>query len=179
MESRVSYNGGKYGEGVEVWRIMSDTSFQLQFTDFENAAYACFICLMIHVIRSLLPNFYMPVSKVSLHFLTSFVSWPSPTHFRSMRTCIERINAMRLTLKSFGSVTTSRYDPFALLSNVLDRLQRWYSIRIHPRRIDERFLKFRRHYSSRAQIFGRKEGRNQEWNFFHFDEVFGFHWRKS
>jgi glutamate--cysteine ligase catalytic subunit len=45
------------------WRVEFRT-MELQFTDFENAAYACFINLLIHVIRKESPNFYMPITKI-------------------------------------------------------------------------------------------------------------------
>ena len=39
-------------------------SFQVQVTDFENAAYAVFIVLLTRAIMSFGLNFYMPISKV-------------------------------------------------------------------------------------------------------------------
>jgi len=45
------------------WRVEFRT-MELQFTEFENAAYAVFVNLLIHVIRQGHFNFYMPISKI-------------------------------------------------------------------------------------------------------------------
>jgi len=54
------------------WRIEFRT-MELQFTDFENAAYACLVCLLTHVIRELKPNFYMPISKIDENVQTAHI----------------------------------------------------------------------------------------------------------
>lgn len=37
---------------------------EIQLTDFENAAFCCFIVLITRIISSLELNFYIPISKV-------------------------------------------------------------------------------------------------------------------
>eukprot|EP01126_Amoeba_proteus_P055192 TRINITY_DN6832_c0_g1_i6.p1 TRINITY_DN6832_c0_g1~~TRINITY_DN6832_c0_g1_i6.p1 ORF type:complete len:434 (+),score=88.18 TRINITY_DN6832_c0_g1_i6:1095-2396(+) len=39
-------------------------TMELQFTDFENAAYACFVSLLVETIRYFKPFFYIPISKI-------------------------------------------------------------------------------------------------------------------
>eukprot|EP01127_Copromyxa_protea_P000678 TRINITY_DN10581_c0_g1_i1.p1 TRINITY_DN10581_c0_g1~~TRINITY_DN10581_c0_g1_i1.p1 ORF type:complete len:614 (-),score=139.19 TRINITY_DN10581_c0_g1_i1:23-1864(-) len=50
------------------WRVEFRT-MDLQFTDFENAAFSVFICLLTHAIRNQRPNFYLPISKVDENML--------------------------------------------------------------------------------------------------------------
>jgi len=45
------------------WRVEFRT-MELQFTEFENAAYSVFVNLLIHVIREGSFDFYMPISKI-------------------------------------------------------------------------------------------------------------------
>lgn len=50
------------------WRV-EFRPCEAQLTDFENAAYVCFVVLLTRVILSYNLNFVMPISKVNKHYL--------------------------------------------------------------------------------------------------------------
>ena len=49
-------------------------TFQVQLTDFENAAYVIFIALMTRVILSFKLNFLIPISKVRVKDRTIYLN---------------------------------------------------------------------------------------------------------
>lgn len=86
------------------WRV-EFRSMEVQWTDFENAAFSIFIVLLTRAIISFDLNFYMPISKVSSFFQTReiFFLWLMDG---STRICKKVKNEMPLYKTSFISDET-------------------------------------------------------------------------